>query len=176
MIPPMPMGYGRGRENFKIKTGNTFDPLSAAESAMDHSMNMMLNAQRLARINEFSARGKQSMTIKSMFDQINQAVSNHSANGIGKQLSLLREKVFVKHLIKIAADSNAADEVRAQSFAYLNGIKSRLGSKSMGSSTYAHSNYLSQMIGQFLDDPSAFELPPVLPMPDGSPIGCGVEW
>jgi len=166
MIPPMPIGYGRGRENFKIKTGNTFDPLSAAESAMDHTMNMILNANRLARINEFAARGKQRMDVNELFQIIDRQVSNSSASGMKYQLSLLSEKVFIKHLMKIASDRRAAQQVQALAMSFLK-------SKQAKSSNDAHTFYIKDQISRFFDNPKDFELPPVVNMPDGSPIGCG---
>ena len=176
MIAPMPIGYSRGRENFNIKTGNTFDPLSAAESAMDHTMNMMLNADRLARINEFAARGQQQMDVTALFRQIDNVSGKLSGSGMNLQLALLREKVFVKHLMKIASDRRAAQEVQAQAMSYLQQIQTQLAMRSSGSQSTAHSFYLSDQVRRFFDNPKDFELPPVVSMPDGSPIGCGVEW
>ncbi len=38
IIPPKPLGYQRDREHFKSRTGITFDPLAAAESAADQTL------------------------------------------------------------------------------------------------------------------------------------------
>jgi len=176
MIPPVPIGYGRGRENFKIKTGNTFDPLSAAESAMDHTMNMILNADRLARINEFAARGQQTMKVADLFRMIDKVTSQLNGSAMNLQLALLREKVFVKHLMKIAANSRAAQEVQAQAMSFLQQKQASLNLKSTSAQATAHTFYLKDQIRRFFDNPKEFELPPVVEMPDGSPIGCGVEW
>ncbi|NJK84412.1 MAG: DUF5117 domain-containing protein, partial [Saprospiraceae bacterium] len=56
LLPPQPPGYSRDRELFKIYTGNTFDPLAAAESAANHTLSMLLNKERLARVVEQHAR------------------------------------------------------------------------------------------------------------------------
>ena len=61
LIPPQPIGYNRGRELFKNHTGLTFDPIGAAESAANHTVSFLLNAQRLTRIVEQSARDKDRM-------------------------------------------------------------------------------------------------------------------
>ncbi|MFK7937659.1 MAG: zinc-dependent metalloprotease, partial [Saprospiraceae bacterium] len=52
LIPPQPMGYQRDRELFKINTGLTFDPLSAAESSANKTLTFLLNPARLTRLVE----------------------------------------------------------------------------------------------------------------------------
>lgn len=177
MIPPMPIGYGRGREHFKIKTGNTFDPLSAAESAMDHTMNMILNANRLARINEFAARGQQTLNVSQLFQLMDNTISAKEGTGMNLQLALLREKVFVKHLMKIAADSRAAQQVQAEAMLFLQMKQGIMKSSAPAGNmpTRAHDLYLGNQIKAFFNNPSDFELPPIVQMPDGSPIGCGFD-
>ncbi|MFV3254995.1 zinc-dependent metalloprotease, partial [Klebsiella pneumoniae] len=56
LIPPQPSGYRRDRELFKVNTGLTFDPIAAAESSVEHTLDLLLHPQRLARLVEHSAR------------------------------------------------------------------------------------------------------------------------
>ena len=55
-IPPRPIGYPRTRETFKSRTGLTFDPMSAAESAASNTLEFMLQPQRAARLVEYHSR------------------------------------------------------------------------------------------------------------------------
>ncbi|MFT5757348.1 MAG: hypothetical protein ACI9LM_002077 [Alteromonadaceae bacterium] len=52
LIPPKAYGYSRDRESFKSKTGLTFDPISAAEASAKHTLTLLLNAERLARVQQ----------------------------------------------------------------------------------------------------------------------------
>ena len=52
LIPPKAYGESRTRESFQGRTGLTFDPISAAESAAGHTLNLILQAQRLNRVAE----------------------------------------------------------------------------------------------------------------------------
>src|SRR6185436_2073365 len=44
IIPPAAIGYPRSRENFQNRTGVTFDPVGAAESAAALTVGLILNA------------------------------------------------------------------------------------------------------------------------------------
>ncbi len=55
-IPPRPVGYPRTRETFKSRTGLTFDPLAAAESAASNTLEFMLQPERAARLVEYHSR------------------------------------------------------------------------------------------------------------------------
>src|SRR6266850_1085506 len=56
LIPPRPPGYGRTREDFRIRTYPTFDALAPAEAIANHVCDFLLNQERAARIVEFHAR------------------------------------------------------------------------------------------------------------------------
>src|SRR2546423_8109 len=58
-IPPRPAGYGRTREDFRIRTFPTFDALAPAEAFANHVCDFLLNQERAARIVEFHARNPQ---------------------------------------------------------------------------------------------------------------------
>lgn len=50
LIPPKAYGDNNGRESFQGRYGLAFDPLSAAEAAANHSLNLLLQPQRLNRL------------------------------------------------------------------------------------------------------------------------------
>ena len=56
LIPPRPLGYNRGRENFRIQTDFTLDPIAAAEAAATHTLRYLLDPARASRIVEFSCK------------------------------------------------------------------------------------------------------------------------
>jgi hypothetical protein len=75
LIPPQPPGYERDRELFKIYTGNTFDPLAAAEASAEHTLKFLLAPERLARMIEQSARSNAArLSVNELFSTLlNQA-------------------------------------------------------------------------------------------------------
>ncbi|MDO9520527.1 MAG: zinc-dependent metalloprotease [Pseudohongiella sp.] len=54
VIPPKPPGYGRNRESFPLRTSVGVDFATIAETAADHTIAGILQAERLARINNLN--------------------------------------------------------------------------------------------------------------------------
>ena len=50
MLPPRPTGFGGGRELFPRYTGSSFDVITPAVVAADHTVSEILNGQRAARL------------------------------------------------------------------------------------------------------------------------------
>src|SRR5947207_15344522 len=70
LIPPRPPGYGRTREDFRIRTYPTFDALAPAEAYANHVCDFLLNQERAARIVEFHARDAQYPSLDDVLEQI----------------------------------------------------------------------------------------------------------
>ncbi|MEL6653691.1 MAG: zinc-dependent metalloprotease, partial [Bacteroidota bacterium] len=70
LIPPRPPGFFRGREHFALHTGFTLDPLAAAESNLHHSLSLLLQPQRMARLVEFSARDQSQLSMQAVLDRL----------------------------------------------------------------------------------------------------------
>ena len=49
-FPPRPIGFYGTRESFKGRTGVSFDPLGAAETAADMTLGLLLNPERASRL------------------------------------------------------------------------------------------------------------------------------
>jgi hypothetical protein len=182
LIPPPAYGYERDREMFKIYTGNTFDPLGAAEAAADHTLNLLLMPERLARLEEQSARYPNTLSALEVIDELQEATQrwSNSSDGFQEAIAQVVEKRFVFHLIRLAADRDAQPQVAGAAWAELEEIKTRLINRLSNAFIGNDSNpkrshlvYLRQQIEAFLGRPEAFEIPKAPSLPDGSPIGCG---
>lgn len=176
LIPPQPIGYGRGRELFKVRTGLTFDPIGAAESSAQHTVQFMLNPERLARIIEQHARNNKHLSLNSYFDKIMVAVKvDPNADTYSQELQRMVEKLVVMHILQLAADKEVMPQVAAVAMLKVSDLQAllRAGMASTGDvAQKAHYTYLMGLLGQFSRNPSEFKVPPSKPMPDGSPIGC----
>ena len=63
LIPPKPIGYSKGRESFKGKTGPVFDPFSAAGSSANATLAFLLHPQRASRLIQQNALGQNDFDI-----------------------------------------------------------------------------------------------------------------
>src|SRR5205085_4918842 len=70
LIPPRPPGYGRTREDFRIRTFPTFDALAPAEAYANHVSDFLLNQERAARLVEFHARDPQYPSLGDVLEKI----------------------------------------------------------------------------------------------------------
>ena len=168
LIPPQPMGYRRDRELFKIRTGLTFDPLAIAEASATYTMKFMLHPQRLNRIAEQDARrGGHRALYDLLFKMWKQLDEHTNSEGMELAVSQVVFRIFVNQLISVARHDDTNHLVEGEVLRILDRLRGGLISES------AHEKAIKELVGQFFRDPQQFEEPDALPLPDGSPIGCG---
>ncbi len=170
LIPPRPMGYQRDRELFKVRSGITFDPIAAAEASANYTFTFLLHPQRLARVFEHHARDDQQMSLHHLIHELWRKLNdNLDHNGLPGVIGEVVFKVFVEHLIKLAMSDDAHHQVKGEAMILLNRLDG-------GITENAHERAIKDMISQFFRNPNDFEMPAHLPLPDGSPIGCGSQF
>lgn len=180
LIPPPAYGYNRGREHFPQYTGGAFDPLSAAEVSADHTLSLLLNPQRLARLEEQRSHDPSHLGVGEMLHELWQHTRRQVASGMqeGYRPALARvvERRLVLHLIRLASDKSVHPQVAGAALMTLNDIRNNLNSRGApyGQPTprNAHTTYLINEIDTFRQRPGEYQLPPAPRIPDGAPIGC----
>ena len=177
LIPPQPLGYRRDRELFKIHTGLTFDPIGAAESSANNTLNFLLNPQRLARVVEQYARDSRRLSLYELMDEVLSAVRvDTKKTAFEQELSRMTEKLAVQRIMQLAGDASVMRQVAAMAWLKVNELEKRLEQQAnytQDPNQLAHYTYLSEQIAQFKRKPSEYKMPPAPSLPDGSPIGCG---
>lgn len=177
LIPPVPMGYSRDRELFKIHTGLTFDPLAAAESSIEHTLSFLLQPQRLARVVEQHARDGDRMSLYDLFNKVTSHQNIVRADTpMEMEIKRIIQKRVLQHFLQLAGDKSIMQQVSALALYKINQLEDDL-KKSLEQDndpgSRAHVTYLLQQISRFKDAPDEFKVPEAPSLPDGSPIGCG---
>ncbi|MET3978105.1 hypothetical protein ABIB62_000672 [Mucilaginibacter sp. UYP25] len=178
MIPPRPVGFPRTRETFKARTGVTFDPIAAAESAAGTTLTFMLNPERAARLIEYQARNSTQPGLLPVFNKlIAQTWKAPQPAGYKGELQRLVNNITLKKLLTLAANTNAADNVRGIALMEINDLERYMKDavKTTIGSTKANLMFGLAQIKLFESAPEKFQPEPPLPMPDGSPIGTEDE-
>lgn len=178
LIPPQPTGYRRDRELFKVYTGLTFDPLAAAESSVEHTLDMLLNPQRLARLVEQNARDSKRLGLSGLFDALFGAVQKERPlTPYLQELNRMVEKSLVLHVLNLAGDKEINQQVSAHALLRLTQIEKYLLGRLIVEdiNQRAHYEYLREQLRSFRADPAAYKVPAAPAMPDGAPIGCDWE-
>ena len=168
LIPPRPMGYQRGRELFKVRTGLTFDPIGAAEAAANYTLQFLLHPQRLSRVLEQHGRSAAHMSLDALLSNTETELAKHrNEDGLEGLIGEAVYTLFVQHLMELAANRSVPHQVNGAALKTLQRIEKASDLE------LAHQVAIRQMISRFFADPNDFEMPKTPALPDGSPIGCG---
>ena len=172
-IPPRAFGMARGREVLNVYTGLSFDPLAAAEASANLTARLILHPQRAGRLLEFHARNNDYPGLAEVIDQLLKSTWYHDAKpGMQSEIQYVVNFVVLYHLMELARNKTAAQQVRAVAFAKLMELGNSLKSaRSRGSGEEAHFSYAIAQINKFLRDPAKITIMQPLDPPAGSPIG-----
>lgn len=182
MIPPQPPGYSRGRENFQTHTGLSFDPVSAAETATDLVLGLLLHPQRAARLCEYHARDVQNPGLGEVIEAL--MGQSWDPKNMQDQNPSLRNEVqkmvnfrVLEHLMQLASDQKASERVRAIAWGKLRNLKVQVNNalKQNPGEWADMYNYAQAELDLFLDNPKLKEYKRPLKAPAGSPIGWGIQ-
>jgi hypothetical protein len=167
LFPPRAFNNDRTRESFKGKTGITFDPMGAVESAADFTLDFLLHPDRLSRLAGNKAVNAQQLGVSETLSTLLQATlyTSHSDPYLQATQETINFKVVSSLLNVLNAPSIsplAASEVNAS----VKGIREVYSKK-----TGAFASYLVQTIDQFKANPADWKPMQTPVIPDGAPIG-----
>ncbi|GGW26116.1 zinc-dependent metalloprotease [Arenibacter certesii] len=167
LFPPRSMGYARTRESFKGRTGVTFDPLSAPETAADLSLELLLHPERASRLIIQKSLKENDLGLGDVLDEtIRETIAkSHKDQYINEVQKNINYRVLY-HIMSLAAQDKVHPQVNAIANQKLGYIKSRFS----GSSD-ANAQEMARRIDNFYAHPELFKVIPSPEIPDGSPIG-----
>jgi len=185
LIPPKAYGYSRTRESFSSQTGITFDAISAAQASAKHTLALLLNGERLARLQQQAmlyqhkdSRGKQINDIFSVQQVITQLVNKTIKQGPEKGLALLvQQRVnqqVVEQLLALWHQKDLVTEVRSEIYVSLEQLTEWLDDNNDSrrySALSAQFILLEQQINFSLEQNKVAAPASKIAMPPGSPIG-----
>src|ERR1041385_4632712 len=178
LIPPRPPGYGRTREDFRIRTQPTFDALAPAEAITDHVSGFLLNAERAARLVQFHARDPRNPDLAEVIDKIFAATwKAPAAKGYAGEIQHTVNLAGLSDLMALASAERGANQVRAIASWKLDQLKQWLTAQSRfpaDENRRAVFFYAIEQIKRFQDDPKKANITPAQQPPDGQPIG--MDW
>jgi hypothetical protein len=164
LLPPPAFGFRRTREDFKGHTGLTFDPMAPVEAAANLTVSLILNPERAARLAEKPAG---TLDLAAVIRRLLKATWE---KGLGSDLTERTvDSVVVYHLMALASNAAAPDQVRAIAFQELGRLRSTLES-----SNEALASYTVARIKAFENNPREVDVPKPVEPPPGQPIGC--DW
>jgi hypothetical protein len=178
-IPPRPSGYPASIETFTSRTGPTFDPIAAAETAAGTTLSYLLDPQRAARLIEYNARDSNQPGFMPVVDKLLEKTwKGPVLTGYRGELQTLVNNLSLKYLLRLAADSKSPENVRGEALLKVDELKNWMKSKVSATGDKRKANLLFGLsqIEEFYKDPEKFQPASVLDMPPGAPIMGGMDF
>ena len=175
VIPPRPPGFGRHRELFPRYTGSAFDAVTPAVVAAGHTVAMLLEPTRAARLVQQHTFDPSLPGLEEVLEGLFEASMGASTNTeYQAEVKRAVEGVVLARVMWLARNASMP-QVRAISSASLRRSHSELLSRGQSE---AHAQMLAGDIQRFLDRPGEVVTDRVAPSaPPGSPIGePALDW
>jgi len=178
-IPPRPSGFGAHRELFPRYTGDTFDGITPAVVAAQHTLSQILDAERAARVVQQHVVDPSLPGLENVIDRLVDATFNApAANPYQQEIARAVQRVLVEQLASLANNAQMP-QVRAVAAYRLERRAGELRSAvaRAGEADAAHFALLARDIERSLSRPGpAVTAPPNLVAPPGAPIGQPPLW
>ena len=168
-FPPRPVGFSQTRESFRGRTGVSFDPLGAAETAADMTLGLLLHPERASRLVNQQGMEPGQLGLDDVLDAlVKQTLNNPQKDAY---LSGVQEVIsfrVLKHLMVLATNTEVHPQVNASALHAINTQKKSLLKSGDGD---ALGREMLRRIEAFEKYPEKFKAGVVPKIPDGSPIG-----
>jgi hypothetical protein len=180
LLGPRPFSYGPYVELFGARTRPAFDELGAARSLAQMIVDAVLQRERTARLVQFANRGENPLTLSETIDALT-ANWNAAGSGESKKTASLRRVVqrsVADRLLLLAADKEAAPEVRALVELKMSQLRSRAASLATSGNDMERSHWalIASDFKRWLDRQELPTPTPALRPPPGDPFGSDSEW
>ena len=167
ILTPRSFRNPRTRENFVSKTGVTFDYINASSSIINHTMNFLLNSERLNRVNQQNMFGKTILTLDDYLKTISSFIFNtRKMNEYELSLNNNTSSLFLDHLF-MAFNNSSTDDLSKSII--LSNIKYL--SMKLKSNPNIYNDFLVNKIDEFIINPNKYIPVSKSKIPDVSPIG-----
>lgn len=168
LIPPRPAGYNPTRELFRHRTGMTFDPVAAAESAADMTISLIVNPQRASRLVEYHAREAALPGLEEVLGRLMDATWKVPVRpGLAGEVEHAVQYAALRNVMGLAVDDDASGQARAIALMEINKLKVYLAARPAA----ANVAFGLAEIAAFEKDPKQMSLPKAKDAPPGMPIG-----
>ncbi|WP_136465318.1 zinc-dependent metalloprotease [Flagellimonas onchidii] len=168
LFPPRAIGYGRSRESFKGRTGVTFDALSAAETAADMTLGLLLHPERASRLIQQKSLDKNQIGLTQVLDElIENTILESNKNAYLNEVQQVINFRVLSHIMNLAASKQVHPQVNAIANEALRALKISL----LSNGRNLISAEMVRLIDAFNKAPERFKTKQSPKIPDGSPIG-----
>jgi hypothetical protein len=163
------------RELFPSKTGLTFDPLTAAETAVNTVFTLVFQPERAARLVGQHGRDRRQPSLEEVIERVLSATWKTARDaGYHGDIQRVVDNVVLSNLFTLIANERALTQARAVASLKLSELQDWISKRlrlSNDESQRAHLSFALAQIEQFKKNPKEFQIPRPADPPPGQPIG-----
>ncbi|WP_420322413.1 zinc-dependent metalloprotease [Flagellimonas sp.] len=168
LFPPRAIGYGKSRESFNGRNGVAFDALSAAETAADMTLGLLLHPERASRLIQQRSLDKDQLGLVEVLDKsIKSTVDLNHRDSYENEVQRTINFRVLYHIMNLAAHKEVHPQVNAIAHEALRSLKVTL----LSNGRNPISAEMVRRIDAFNKAPNDFKVISAPKIPDGSPIG-----
>jgi hypothetical protein len=177
LLPPRSPGLPHTMEDFPSRTGGTFDPIAAADSAADLTLGLLFNPQRDNRLVQYHAQDAAEPSLQHVIEAALASTKVPAgASGLEMEVKHAVDNQIVEALLRLAADKGDSAETKAIARHELMEFSAKLKAKPIqDAGKDVEDRALDAMeverIDAFFRDPAKFVPAKPVPAPPGMPIG-----
>jgi hypothetical protein len=177
LLPPRPPGLPQTEEDFPSRTGVTFDPIAAADSAADLTLQLLFNPERDNRLVQYHAQDAAEPSLQHVIEATLASTRvPPGASGLELEVKHAVDDQIVEALLRLAADKGDSAETKAITRHELTQLRVELKSKPTQSAgedmeDRALEAMEAERIDAFFRDPAKFVPAKPVTAPPGMPIG-----
>tara|TARA_R110002096_G_scaffold416576_3_gene619620 strand:- start:60159 stop:62573 length:2415 start_codon:yes stop_codon:yes gene_type:complete len=176
LMPPKAFDYGLTNESFPRDTGAAFDALAMAEAHANHTLGLLFEPSRLARINDQNIRDNSQISLDRYIVKV--AGKTVLAPRLDDPLKAAVHRrvghIFVHYMMMTAGSTSASPAAAAMTGSHLNGLKGiledRIANDEMTREYKAFYQQQARRIGLFLEGDYMPKASDLAPIPPGEPI------
>ena len=169
LFPPRAYGYSRTRESFKSMTGVSFDPFSAASTASEFTISLLLNPERLNRIIIQNSVDNTKLSLNYLFNSLisNTLETKHNETYLDDIQHVINTNVLI-NILNLSQSDDLFFKARMELDITIKSLIKKL--KKFKNLNYNQHQYL-KIIEDFYKNPNDYKNQISPKIPDGSPIG-----
>nr|WP_321225834.1 zinc-dependent metalloprotease [uncultured Psychroserpens sp.] len=170
LFPPRAYTYSRTRESFKGKTGVAFDPMSAAVTASDLTLKLLLHPQRANRMIQQKSLDDKQLGLDELFDDVlNNSFGKRYDDAYKDEIQQLINERVLLYIMNLAVSDQSIFQVKAKANDAINSLFRDYLADKKKPSLYAAQ--FAMLVKEFREHPEKFKIENAPKIPDGSPIG-----
>lgn len=175
ILPPHPPGDPRTEESFPSHTGLTFDPIAAAESAADLTLQVLLDPARASRMVEYHIREPKAPSLRGLLEAISKTTAERPEPGHSMSSEVARAVEFraLDAMLALSVNPAASSQARAITRYHIEDVLKQLTSTPPPTdmAEAIHRDALIDQIKEFEKEPAKFFPDKPVAAPPGMPIG-----